>query len=238
MRSIIVPIVLWVALITISLYPVIQPAEAVWTSNDLQFSGFAWQIKTGEHGPGNNVWGSRTSTDASGALHLTVTKQNNRWSSSEIRLPRSLGYGTYQVTVASQIDRIDPNLVFGLFIYKDDAHEFNMEFSNWKSQTWKNTYYTVQPFYLRNTNQRRYRTDLLSSAPTTLTMIWSPSGITFRLTQNNITINEFTYVGRNNFQPNHEQLHLSFWQYEGAAPSDEKNHEFIVQKFTFTPLTQ
>ena len=37
--------------------------------------------------------------DATGALHLRITKKGDRWSCAELELTRSLGYGTYIVTV-------------------------------------------------------------------------------------------------------------------------------------------
>jgi hypothetical protein len=41
-----------------------------------------------------NTW-----TDASEALHMQIKKRSDRWSCAEIFLNRSLGYGTYSVTV-------------------------------------------------------------------------------------------------------------------------------------------
>ena len=44
---------------------------------------------------GDNAW-----TDASGALHLQITRKSGRWSCAEAELTRSLGYGTYIVVVS------------------------------------------------------------------------------------------------------------------------------------------
>jgi hypothetical protein len=41
-----------------------------------------------------NAW-----SDASGALYMQIKKKSDRWSCAEIFQNRSLGYGTYSVTV-------------------------------------------------------------------------------------------------------------------------------------------
>src|SRR5262249_8250985 len=68
----------------------------------LKFSGYDWSVRTIESDKGgvSNFYDSENAwTDASGALHMRIKKKLNRWSCAEIFLNRSLGYGTYSVTV-------------------------------------------------------------------------------------------------------------------------------------------
>ena len=56
-----------------------------------------------------NAW-----TDENGALHLRVTKNQDGWSCAEVRLTRSLGYGTY-LFVVRDISHLEPSAVLTLF---------------------------------------------------------------------------------------------------------------------------
>ncbi len=68
----------------------------------LQFSGYQWESRETASDPGGssnfydpaNAW-----TDHDGFLHLRIVKLADRWISSEIRLSRSLGYGSYSFVV-------------------------------------------------------------------------------------------------------------------------------------------
>src|SRR5215469_2599436 len=68
----------------------------------VNFSGYEWTTSTGpifRAGSRNffdpaNVW-----TDKSGALHLRISGAPGKWTAAELRLTRSLGYGTYRFQV-------------------------------------------------------------------------------------------------------------------------------------------
>ena len=60
----------------------------------LHFSGYDWKVRTiaSDRGGLNNLYGGDNAwTDASGALHLRITKKEGRWSCAEVVLSRSLG---------------------------------------------------------------------------------------------------------------------------------------------------
>src|ERR1700760_2790327 len=68
----------------------------------LNFSGYEWTTSAGpifHAGSRNffdpaNVW-----TDEKGALHLRISGSPGKWSAAEVKLTRSLGYGTYRFQV-------------------------------------------------------------------------------------------------------------------------------------------
>ena len=67
----------------------------------ITFSGYDWlvrQTQNDRHGmndyDGRNVW-----VDSEGHLHLLLTERDGRWTSADVRLTRSLGYGTYSFDV-------------------------------------------------------------------------------------------------------------------------------------------
>src|SRR6266851_5003369 len=65
----------------------------------LNFSGYEWTTSSGpifHAGSRNffdpaNVW-----TDERGALHLRISGSPGKWTAAELKLTRSLGYGTYR----------------------------------------------------------------------------------------------------------------------------------------------
>jgi len=121
------------------------------TLDTIDFAGKTWNVKNGNGGPGPNNWGNTdqdVSVDSAG-LHLKVSQHadDQKWYSSEVYLPASLGYGKYTFDIDSRADLFDKNLVAAPFLYQDDTHEIDIEHSFWaNSSDDKNLFYTVQPF--------------------------------------------------------------------------------------------
>ena len=124
-------------------------------TGSLKFSGYDWDVRTiaSDKGGMNNLYDAENaSTDSSGALHLQIKKKSGRWSCAEIFLKRSLGYGTYVVTVRD-ISHLEPAAVFSMFTFDEfnaEQHyrEMDIEISRW-GDAWSknNAQYVVQPFY-------------------------------------------------------------------------------------------
>lgn len=205
-------------------------------SRTLEFSGYTWNVKNGNFGPGPNWWTDANSdvyTDANGAVHLPIVNKNGTWYSSEIYLPNSLGYGTYRFETASRVDSIDPNMVLGLFLYQDDTHELDIEYSRWGWAAGPNLGYTVQPYTIKGNNVQYNVT--LQDSPVIDEINWQADRIIFQTSQNGVVLKEWTYTGANNFVPGGERVHLNFWLMSGLAPMDGKNTEVVINKFEFIP---
>jgi hypothetical protein len=91
----------------------------------LSFSGYMWQVKTGDEpmGPGPNYFSDNAKNawvDSSGYLHLAITNRNGVWQCAEVICTESLGYGSYEFDIATPSDAIDKNTVLGLFTWDDD----------------------------------------------------------------------------------------------------------------------
>ncbi len=203
----------------------------------INFSGRIWNVRMDAGGPGPNVWNAGTDSvfvDVQGQLHLKVINKNGVWYSSEVYLPSSLGYGTYSFDIASHVDQTDTNLVASPFLYQDDSHEIDIEFSNWQYPGDDIAQYVVQP-YSKSGNMKRFPLQLTDSV-SSYSYTWSPNGIAFSSSQNNSLISQWNYTGTSNFVPGGEQLHINFWMINGLAPSDGQTKEFIVKSFKFTPL--
>ena len=82
-------------------------------------------------GPGPSFFSNSEESvwvDDQGHLHLKLRIIDNVWHSAQVTLPDALGYGTYQFQIASNPDLLNPNVVFGLFVYEDDFNEIDIEF--------------------------------------------------------------------------------------------------------------
>jgi hypothetical protein len=121
----------------------------------LRFSGYDWEVRTiaSDRGGMNNPYsGDNVFTDASGALHLRITKKDGKWLCAELRTTRSLGYGTYVLTVRDT-SHLEPSSVFSMITWDDngDPHyrEMDIEISRWGDAANKNNaQFGVQPFYV------------------------------------------------------------------------------------------
>ena len=71
----------------------------------------------------NNLYGADSAwTDANGALHLRIKKREGRWSCAELEISRSLGYGTYIVTVRDT-SQLEPAAVLSMNTFDDFGGE-------------------------------------------------------------------------------------------------------------------
>src|SRR5689334_18830286 len=95
-------------------------ASSAYSQNStIRFSGYTWYVRNaGSGGPGPNNWSpSNVSVDVFGNLHMRITNNNGAWYTSEIYTTQRLGFGRYQFWVNGRVDRLDPNVVLGLFHY-------------------------------------------------------------------------------------------------------------------------
>ena len=116
----------------------------------LQFSGYEWAIKAGDLlGPGPNNFSASTDNvwvDDEDRLHLKITHRDGTWYCAEVYRMESLGYGTYTFYLSSYVDLLDKNVVGSPFLYQDDEHELDIEFSRWGVEEGPNAQFVVQPW--------------------------------------------------------------------------------------------
>jgi len=120
--------------------------NAVCAARSLHTFGYDWLVRSSggtKSGPGPNVFSdSRASAYVGddGALHLAQHRSTaagalrTDFDCAEVTLGSALGYGMYDFSSDRALDalgRADPHVVLGLFLYKDDAHELDIEFARW-----------------------------------------------------------------------------------------------------------
>jgi hypothetical protein len=89
----------------------------------IQFSGYRWNVRpAGVDGPGPNQWDPQNvRLDPQGRLHLKITRRGGVWCCAEVWTQKSFGFGHYQFQVTGLLDRLDPNVVLGLFNYPPES---------------------------------------------------------------------------------------------------------------------
>ena len=124
-------------------------------TGSLKFSGYDWSVRTIESDKGGlsnlydpeNAW-----TDAKGALHMRITRKSGKWSCAEIFLNRTLGYGTYSVTVRDT-SHLEPAAGFSMFTFddsdsEDHFREMDVEVGGRDAENKNNARYAIQPIYI------------------------------------------------------------------------------------------
>ena len=214
------------------------------------FSGMTWKVRpAGTGGPGPNHWDAHAAwIDSKGFLHLRIFKANGQWKCGEVETMKKLGFGEYRFWVDGRIDRLDKNLVLGLFPYPnadvgpDGTHEIDIEFARWGGNSPIGNY-TVWP-----TSASLHQTTFpfeftLDGDFTTHVFTWMQKSILFQSLNGHYddSTNEFS---RWLFAPTDAAarvsgaampMHINFWLFQGKPPTDGHEAEIVIEKFTFKP---
>jgi hypothetical protein len=208
----------------------------------LNFSGYEWTTSTGpifHAGSRNffdpaNVW-----TDERGALHLRMSGSPGRWTAAELKLTRSLGYGTYRFQVRD-ISHLEPSALLTLITWdgvgtESNRRELDVELGRWGYLENDNVHYVVQPYYVP-ANFVTFR-----SPPGTYThsFHWEPGQVTFsttagsgrgggRVTNRHVFTSGVPSSGE-------ESVRIALYAFhQGKIPLKNEN-EVIIDKFEYLP---
>ncbi len=216
------------------------------------FSGYTWIIRSsGRGGPGPNYWDpNNVSVDTNGYLHLRLTERDGKWYCSELHTQERLGFGRYEFCLAGPVDRVDRNVVLGLFNYptsdvgSDGTHEIDIEFAQWASSSAPTGNYTVWPATNAIRRETKAFAFTLDGDLSKHSFTWTATNVTFESQQEyggDRTRPLATWV----FEPTNPvacisqkpmPLHMNLWCFRGHPPSDGKELELVVRAFKFTPM--
>jgi hypothetical protein len=214
----------------------------------IEFSGHTWFVahSTEPAAPGPNFWsGENVWVDEEGLLHLRLTKNQTTglWNCAELFTEKQFGLGTYELFVEGSIDKFDRNVVFGIFNYSgtDKHDEIDIEFSKWGRASGANIHYAVWP---RNgVNADRWSSEqqvTLDGTHTTQRIIRSADAVNFQSAHGFRNDHQFlafeAKCSRKDIISSQSMpLYLNLWLFNGKAPTDGKEVEIIIHKFSFTP---
>jgi hypothetical protein len=209
----------------------------------VRFSNYDWQIRTSESDRGgfsHRFSALNVHTDASGYLHMKIAGQPNHWTCSEVKLGRSLGYGTYSIRV-QRVSSLPPATSFSMFTWSDlsgdqNHREMDIDLSRWGDPDDKNAQYALQPYYVA-ANVYRF-----NAPPETLTyqFRWSPGKVEFTTLRQEQGNHYQPAVSRHIFDsgvpsPSDESLHLTFCPFQFSRVPLQHEAEIVLENFQYLP---
>jgi len=209
----------------------------------LKFSGYDCSVRTIESDKGGmsnrydpeNAW-----TDSSGALHMRITKESGRWSCAEIFLNRSLGYGTYSVTVRDT-SRLEPAAVFSMFTFDESAseehfREMDAVVGGRDAVNRNNAHYEIQPLYIPG----NLFTFSAPAGALTFVLHWESGHATFKTVRARSASTGAQPVSEHEFTsgipaPGKAIPRLIFYVVPRDKYPMQKPSEVVVEKFEYLP---
>jgi hypothetical protein len=208
----------------------------------LTFSGYEWEIRQtpSDRGGANDYASANAWTDADGMLHLKLRQDQGRWTSAEVILRRSLGYGTY-VFVVRDVSQMDPAAAMGMLTWDDQGadqnhRELDVEISHWGDLSVANAQYVVQPYYVA-ANVARF------SAPAgrlTHSLRWEPGRASFRTLRGKSAAAAETVISQHDFTsgvpvPGSETVRINLYYFRYAPKPPQGDVEVVVERCQYLP---
>jgi hypothetical protein len=209
----------------------------------LNFSGYEWTTSTGpifHAGSRNyfdpaNVW-----TDERGALHLRISGNPGKWNTAEVKLTRSLGYGTYRFQVRD-VSQLEPSALLTLITWdglgtESNRHELDVELGRWGYLDNTNVKYVVQPYYVPADSVAFRVTPGLN----THSFRWEPGKVTFSTVAGSGNTAGARVINQHVFtsgvpSPEGESVRIALYVfYQGHIPLENEN-EVVIEKFEYLP---
>lgn len=210
----------------------------------LHFSGYDWKVRTiaSDRGGMNNLYdGDNAWVDAAGAMHLRIVKKQDKWSCTQVDLDRSLGYGTYVLTV-HDASKLEPAAVFSMTTFDESGgdqyyREMDVEIGRWGNALSKNNaQFGIQPFYVPG-NVFPFK---LPSGTLTHSMRWESGRASFKTWRGSSLSPDSSVVTEHEFTsgiPSQGQEKVQFLFY--VVPSEkypmQKGSEIVIEKFQYLP---
>ena len=210
----------------------------------VKFSGYDWDVRTiasdrgGSSHPysGDNAW-----TDDGGTLHLRIAKTSDNWSCAEVVLNRSLGYGTYVLTVRD-ISHLEPAAVLSMTTFDEWGgeqyyREMDVEVSRWgDASNKKNAQYVIEPYYHPG-NVYQF---VAPQGTLTYSMKWEAGRADFKTVRGNSTGPGTEVISDHEFgtgipSPGQERLHLFFYVVASDKNPLQHGGEVVLEKFAYLP---
>jgi hypothetical protein len=209
----------------------------------LSFSGYEWKTSTGpifHAGSRNafdpaNVW-----TDERGALHLRISGSPGKWNTAEVKLTRSLGYGTYRFQVRD-VSLLEPSALLTLITWdgvgtESNRHELDVELGRWGYLDNTNVKYVVQPYYVP-ADSVAFR---VPPGLHTHSFRWEPGKVTFWTVAGSSNTTGGRVINQHVFttgvpSPEGESVRIALYVFhQGHIPLENEN-EVVIEKFEYLP---
>ena len=158
-------------------------------------------------GPGDNIF-SKDNVDIDGQIKLKINDKCAEIFTDE------LGYGTYEIEAILPII-MNKNIVFSPFLYEDDTHELDIEFSRWGSIFTPNCQFVIQP-----NNVRRF---FSFKRNVKCKIDWQKDYVQFE-----VNGTKWLHKGQ---MPTKARFHINLWKLKDTKVPET---EIIIKSFKFT----
>ena len=217
----------------------------------INWKGHTWNVTAGGMAGVCQGNAANVAIDTDGYLHMKITNNGGTWTGAEIFTTDKIGFGTYQWQIDGPVDKLDKNVVVGLYPYgpeagigSDGQNEIDIEYARWGNASYPVGNYTVYPPTGRGSTEITFDFTLTGTF-TTSRFTWSSTKIDF------VTMSGFEPLGSTaglikswTFSPTTPTtkvpqqalpLGMNLWCFQGT-PSNGQNVEIIVRDFTFVAL--
>ena len=221
----------------------VGPAPVLPSPKTLNFSGYEWTTSAGpifRAGSRNffdpaNVW-----TDNRGALHLRISGSPGKWAAAEVKLTRSLGYGTYRFQLRD-ISHLEPSALLTLITWdgvgtESTRRELDVELGRWGYLENTNVNFVVQPYYVP-ANFVAFR---VPPGAYTHSFRWEPGRVAFSTVAGSGNSTGGPVINQHVFtsgvpSPEDESVRIGLYVfYQGKIPLENEN-EVVIDKFEYLP---
>ena len=219
------------------------PAMVLPSHKILNFSGYEWTTSAGpifHAGSRNffdpaNVW-----TDETGALHLRISGSAGKWGAAELKLTRSLGYGTYRFQLRD-VSHLEPSALLTLITWdgvgtESTRRELDVELGRWGDPDNTNVNYVVQPYYV----PANFVTFRMPAGVYTHSFRWEPGQVTFSMVAGSGNTGAGGVIHQHVFTSSvpssqGQSVRIALYVFhQGKIPLRNEN-EVIIDKFEYLP---
>jgi hypothetical protein len=209
----------------------------------LHFSGYDWTTSTGpifRAGSRNFFDPANAWTDERGALHLRISGSPEKWTAAELKLTRSLGYGTYRFQVRD-VSHLEPSALLTLITWdgvgtESNRRELDVELGRWGYVDNTNVHYVVQPYYVP-ANFVAFRAP---PGAYTHSFLWEPGKVTFSTSAGSSNTDAGRVIDQHVFTsgvplPGGESVRIALYVFHQGQVPLKNETEVIIDKFEYLP---
>jgi hypothetical protein len=208
----------------------------------IAFSGYDWEVRQtpSDRGGANDYSGDNAWTDSNGFLHLRLRQQADHWTSAEVKLTRSLGYGTYSFVV-QDVSKLDLAAALSLLTWDDEEagqnhREMDVEVSQWGDRENLNAQFVVQPGSVA-ANVLRFRAP---AGRLTHSFRWERGRASFRTARGDLSTESQAAVATRDFKaaipvPGNERVHMDLYYFRSSPRPPLADVEVIIERFRYFP---
>ena len=215
--------------------------------------GYDWELKHHDNpeekfGPGPNLWNAANVERNGDGLVLHIRKESQGWTCAELKTEERLGFGTYTWQVDGPLDKLDKQIILGLFNYPppevgpDGTNEVDIEIAEFDHLA---DYKLVFGYFPSSTSFERQEKAFnfeLEGTYTTLQFTWTAGRVAFRAWHGHTPYHEERVFAEWEHVPNDASIprkpmpiHINLWLYKGQPPTDGEEVSIGIKSFTYEP---